>query len=565
MSDPLLLHHDGAKRSHVRAGGAVMGKLLSWLAVSSVLALALGMAGCSKDPVPTAATAPTSGPAGKPDNSLTVLAGSELKDLEPFLPALEKATGVRVVFKYSGTLEAVERIQSGELFDAAWLANNRYALLTPGVKEKVLASERTMITPVVLGIKQSKAKTLGWADANGATNANITWKDIAQAAERNRFSFGMTSPSASNTGFSGLIGVAAALAGKGDALEESDIDAKQLSAFFKAQTLTAGSSGWLADAYVKEQSRMDGMINYASSLHALNAGGKLSEPLTLIYPKEGIITADYPLMLLNNAKRGDYDKVLAYVRSAAFQAPMTQQTYRKPVASDVPFDAKLYPANLIELPFPAKLSVIDAVLQAFDNQIRRPADSSFVLDISGSMNGPRIEQMKTALLGLTGLDTSLSGRFARLRERETISLTAFDDTVRPSEIYTLGKDQREATELRIRNYISSLQTRGGTAIFTATQAAYQEAVTRRGKDPGPFYSVVVLTDGKNNKGLDAQAFEAWYIALPDASKGIRIFAIQFGEAQADELDKLATLSGGRVFNASKTPLAQVFKEIRGYQ
>jgi Ca-activated chloride channel family protein len=528
------------------------------LALSLLTALALTLAGCKRQDA-----APDS--ASEAANSFTILAGSELKDIEPLLPALEQATGLRVVFKYAGTLEAVERLQGGESFDAAWLASNRYALLTPGVKEKVLASERTMLTPVVLGLKQSKAKSLGWLDAGGQARPALTWKDIAQAAEQGRFSFGMTSPSASNTGFSGLIGLAAALAGKGDALEEKDIDAKRLSAFFKAQTLTAGSSGWLAQAYVKEQAHIDGMINYAASLHALNAGGQLAEPLALIYPQEGILTADYPLMLLNNARRADYDRLLAFVRSPAFQKPMTQQTFRKPVAAEVAFDARLYPANLVELPFPARLAVVDAVLQAFDDQIRRPADSSFVLDISGSMRGERLAQMKTALLGLTGVDSTLSGRFARLREREKISLLAFDDSVRPAEFFTLKARQREVAEQGIRSYVDALQVNGETAVFTAAQAAYQAAAQRRKADPGRFYSVVLLTDGESNKGLSSQEFEAWYSALPEADKGIRIYAIQFGEARAEQLEALASLTGGRVFNATKTPLAQVFKEIRGYQ
>ena len=542
------------------------------LALSLLTALALGLSGCNKREETSAAPA-SAPPAAKAASSFTILAGSELKDIEPLLPALEQATGLHVVFKYAGTLEAVERLQSGEKrgegsgenFDGAWLASNRYALLTPGVKEKILASERTMLTPVVLGLKQSKAKSLGWLDSNGQQRPGITWKDIAQAAEQGRFSFGMTSPSASNTGFSGLIGLAAALAGKGDALEEKDIDAKRLSAFFKAQTLTAGSSGWLAQAYVKEQSHIDGLINYAASLHALNASGQLTEPLALIYPQEGILTADYPLMLLNNAKRADYDKLLAFVRSAAFQKPMTQQTFRKPVAAEVAFDAKLYPSTLIELPFPARLAVIDAVLQAFDDQIRRPADSSFVLDISGSMRGERLAQMKTALLGLTGVDNTLSGRFARLREREKISLLAFDDTVRPAQNFTLRAQQREAAEQAIRGYINGLQASGGTAVFSAAQIAYQTALERRKADPGRFYSVVLLTDGESNQGLSGSEFAAWYGALPEADKSLRIYAIQFGEARADQLEALASLSGGRVFNATRTPLAQVFKEIRGYQ
>lgn len=500
-----------------------------------------------------------------PINQLTILAGSELKDLEPLIPAMEQATGLKIKFNYSGTLEAVERLSSGEQTDAAWFASNRYALLTPGVKDKVLQSERTMITPVVLGIKKSKAIELGWVNKDGSTNTKITWKDIAQAAEKGRFSFGMTSPSASNTGFSGLMGLAAALAGKGDALEVADINAGQLTSFFKAQALTAGSSGWLADAYVKEQNRIDGMINYGSVVHALNAGGTLTEPLAIIYPQDGILSADYPLMLVNAAKRADYDKLMAYVRSAAFQQPMSAQTFRKPVSPDVQFDAKLYPANLIELPFPAKLAVVDAVLDAFDNQIRRPADSTFVLDISGSMRGDRMTQMKTALQGLTGLDETLSGRFARLRERERISMMAFDDKVRPESTFQLDKANRSTTEGNVRDYIEQLRAEGGTAIYSAAQSAYIQAKTRRATDPSRYYSVVLLTDGENNQGMRLNDFETWYNALPAADKGIRIFAIQFGEAKAEELDVLARLSGGRVFNATKTPLKQVFKEIRGYQ
>ncbi len=534
-------------------------KALPMLGLAAALLLGTLLA-CSRDDPKAAADG-----AAANAKQFSILAGSEVRDLEPLLPALEKATGLHLRFTYAGTLDAVERIQAGEQFDAAWLASNRYAMLTPGVKERVLASERTMLTPVVLGLKRSKAQSLGWADAAGNSIADVTWKDIAQAAEKGRFSFGMTSPSASNTGFSGLIGLAAALAAKGDALEVADIDARQLGAFFKAQTLTAGSSGWLAEAYVNEQTRIDGMINYASTLHALNAGGKLSEPLTLIFPREGIITADYPLMLLNNARRADYDQLLAYVRSPAFQAPMTRQTFRKPVAAEVVFDPKLYPASLIELPFPAKLSVIDAVLQAFDNEIRRPADSSFVLDISGSMNGPRMEQMKAALLGLTGLDTSLSGRFARLRDRETISLTAFDDSVRPAVVLSLTKERRDAAEKRIRDYVAALRAEGGTAIFTATRTAYLQSLSRRAREPERFYSVVLLTDGENNQGLDGAQFEAWYNSLPESDKRIRIFAIQFGEARADQLESLARLTGGRVFNATRTPLSLVFKEIRGYQ
>ena len=295
--------------------------------------------------------------------TLSVLAGSELKDMEPLLPRIQAATGVMLQMHYSGTLDAVEKLQAGEAYDLAWLSSNRYALLTPGVKERIHASERIMITPVVLGLKASKARELGWTD-----NPNVTWKDIADAAGQGRFTFGMTSPSSSNTGFSGLLGLAAALSGKGDALEAKDVDAKGLAAFFRAQRLASGSSGWLADAYVKEQDRIDGMINYANVLLAMNRSGELREPLALIYPKEGILSADYPLMLLDASKRAAYDKVVSYLRSTEVQKTILDTTLRRPVNPEVPVDAKLYPATLIELAFPARYEVVNAILDSFDSE-----------------------------------------------------------------------------------------------------------------------------------------------------------------------------------------------------
>jgi Ca-activated chloride channel family protein len=494
-------------------------------------------------------------------NILTVRAGSELKDIEPLLPLIEKATGISLKMQYSGTIDAVEKLQAGEEVDVAWLASNHYAMLIPAVKTRIAASERTMMTPVVLGIKESKAKELGWVN-----NPNVSWKDIANAAIQQKFTFGMTSPSSSNTGFSGLLGLSAALSGKGDALEEKDIDTKRLSAFFKAQRLTAGSSGWLADAYIKEQDKVDGIINYASSLILLNQGTNLKEKLVLIYPKDGIITADYPIMLINPAKQEAYKKVMGYIRGIEFQKAMAASTFRRPINPDVQV-ADNAPATLIELAFPAKLAVVDAILTAFDNNLRLPTDSTFVLDKSGSMSGDRIDDLKKSMTGLSGSDTSISGRFSRFRNREQIYLLPFSNDFGEVEKFDMGNDAKtnQSALSALSEKIKAIEAEGGTAIFSATQKAYQSAMERRHADPSRFYSIVVMTDGENNNGISISNFENWYQSLPEADKGIKIFPILFGEANVGELKQLADLSGGKTFDSRKSGLQSIFKEIRGYQ
>lgn len=493
---------------------------------------------------------------------LSVLAGSELKDIDPLLPEIAKATGVTLQMHYVGTLDAVEKLGAGEKYDLAWLASNRYAMLVPEAKARIAASERTMLTQVVLGIKEQKAQALGWAG-----NSQIGWKDIAKAANQGKFTFGMTSPTSSNTGFSGLLGLAAALSGKGDALEEKDIDTKSLVTFFRAQRLTSGSSGWLAEAYLHDQDKVDGIINYASTLQMLNRDPQLKQKLVLIYPQDGIVTADYPIMLLDPAKREAYDKLVAYLHGAAFQQAMTSMTLRQPINPDVASAAESPAQALIELPFPAKRDVVDTILAAFDNQLRLPTDSTFVLDTSGSMEGQRIDDLKKAMLSLAGADSTLSGRFARFRNREQIYLLPFSNFFAETERFDMGNSTKVNQQIlkELNERINKLYADGGTAIFSATQQAYQEAASRRQQDPNRFYSLVVMTDGENNQGIDVDEFIRWYKNLPAADRGIKIFPVLFGEANASELRHLAEITGGKVFDSRKVGLQSIFKEIRGYQ
>jgi ABC-type molybdate transport system substrate-binding protein len=63
-----------------------------------------------------------------PAKTLTVLAGSELKDLEPLLPDLEKATGYRLSMTYVGSLDGAERIVNGDRSQLAWFSSGKYLL-----------------------------------------------------------------------------------------------------------------------------------------------------------------------------------------------------------------------------------------------------------------------------------------------------------------------------------------------------------------------------------------------------------------------------------------------------
>lgn len=498
-------------------------------------------------------------------NAFTILAGSELKDVDAQLgEEIRKATGLDVRFSYAGTLDAIDRLNAGESFDAVWVSHGKYLAMNPDLKSRIVAQEKIMLSPVILGVKRSKAEALGW------DRQDPTWKDIADAAGAGTFTFGMTNPTASNTGFTALVGIAAALASNPDALTAADVANPALKTFFQGQRMTAGSSGWLADAYAADASKVDGIINYESVILSLNANGKLGEPLVPVYPREGIITADYPLMLLNSGKRAEYERLIAYLRSSAFQSRLSAATLRRPVNAESTPAVAIPKRTLIELPFPGQPQIIDALLDAFLADVRVPSTSRFVLDLSGSMNEQgRIDQLKAAMDTLAGGDPgTLGNRYARFQNRERIGLIPFSN----QPMRTLGFDmgttsaENEATLAAIKTAVAGMHPDGGTAIYDSVQRAMSELALEKRTDDAPrYYTIVLMTDGENTQGLSLRELLRWRESQSDAVKSIRVFPIVFGNADADEMKALAEATGGKAFDAKAGSLAMVFKDIRGYQ
>ena len=525
--------------------------LLSFGALMSVLAL---LCACSRHSEQDTAAAPPKAA------DLQILAGSELKELEPDIKGAARTVGLTVEVSYSGTLDMVDRINAGEQFDAILPPNGAYPVLA--LTRKPVAREKLFYSRVALGVKSSKARALGW------DRRAPTWIDVVQAVKDHELVYGMTNPTSSNTGMSALFAVASAIAKKTEDLSASEVDREKLKDFLAGQKLTAGSSGWLAEAYVRDQSRLDGLVNYEAVLLRLNEQPGLSEPLAVIYPQDGVISADYPLMLLNEAKRQAFEQLVAALRSDAFQAGPVARMFLRPSNPNVARAAKLSGDAVAELSFPNRLEVIDAVLAAYQSELRRPATSIYLLDVSGSMRGRRIEQVRNALEVLTGAEGSgVTARFVRFQRRERVVLVPFSSRPGEPALFALEDASSEAESYQaLRTYAAGLQAHGGTAIYSALEIAYGLASQELARDHDRVVTVVLLTDGENNQGLSYEEFRSRFVQA-QASTGLRVptFAILFGEASSSELDEIARLTGGRAFDGRHANLATVFKEIRGYQ
>ena len=531
--------------------------------VAVLAASALLLTGC----IPSFTGGTTDGgTTGLPNDGTTlrVLAGSEVKDMVPILEEAAATIGVKVAFEYVGTLAGTELVASGGAagkYDATWFPNNRYLSLLPGASSAITSSVKIMSSPVVLGLRKSVAHRLGW-DATAPT-----WAELAAAASAGEFTYGMTNPAASNSGFSALVAVATALSGTGSALTDADIRAvtPAMTSFFSGQKLTAGSSGFLADKFIANPDVVDGIINYESVLMGLKPSG---EQLTIVTPSDGVVTSDYPLTLLSSAdasKKPLFDKLTAWLTTKKVQQEIVTQTKRRPGVPGVDTGSTFPGGILFDTPFPNTLDVANTLISTYLESVRSPAQTLFVLDTSGSMGGDRIAALQQALKNLAGADASTAGGFAAFRSRERVTLIPFSSSTDTPIVIDVPDGDKSATLAQIRSQADGLVADGGTAIYDSLETAYKLALKQQKERPDTFVSIVLMTDGENTDGATESDFEKFYASLGSGKSKIATFVVLFGNANVDELTQVATLTGGKVFDALNGDLAGAFQDIRGYQ
>lgn len=448
---------------------------------------------------------------------LRVLASPELADLGPVLTELKRATGVELAMEHRGTVEASRSLAG---FDLAWLSTNRFLRLRDA--EPALSTS-IMLSPVVLGVRPGKRSVLG---------EQPTWADVADRAALGEFRFGMADPRVSGGGMAALIGVATAAAGTGAALRTEDVSCDRIQGFLAGRGFSAADP---VDEFVR--SGVDGVVAHESELLALNASGRLSAPLEIVYPRDGIVLSDYPLMLVEPAHRAAYDRIVAWLRSAEAQQMISERTFRRPVDPATPRGEKLRADIGTALYFPSSQEVIDRLL-VFHDRAGEGRQVIFVLDYSTSMRGARIAGLREAFASLNGFDRFYVG--------ETVTIVRFAGTVLQERSITVrGKQDLDA----LLAVVASDDLRDHTAIWGALDHALRLA---RGEA-----SVVLMTDGENNAGPSVNEF------LRVGRGEVPVYPIRFGEADRAELDRVAQASGGRLVEAGAKSLLEAVREIRG--
>src|SRR5262249_42302366 len=160
-------------------------------------------------------------------------------------------------------------------------------------------------------------------------------------------------------------------------------------------------------------------------------------------------------------------------------------------------------------------------------QARMPVNVSLVIDKSGSMTGPKIEQAKeAAILALS-----------RLSPRDRVSIIAFDHRV---EVVVPAGPFENFEEMRSR--IKRITPGGQTAIYAAVRQAAQSV--KEAVSPEAVSRVILMSDGQANVGPSSVA-DLERLGREIGGEGISVTTIGLGlDYNEDLMTRLALVSDG---------------------
>ncbi|WET75988.1 substrate-binding domain-containing protein [Rhizobium croatiense] len=519
-----------------------MRALLSGLA----LLTALGLTGCN--------------PFGQ-GPEFSIVSGSENTVLQPIVEEFCKQKNATCTFKYEGTLDIGLALQSdqGVTQDAVWPASSVWVDMFD-TRRRVKNLTSIAQTPVVLGVRRSKAEQLGWI------GRDVLMKDILAAVESGSLKFLMTSATQSNSGASAYLAMLSSALGNKPVIEPGDLDDKNVQesvrSLLSGVVRSSGSSGWLADLYVDSAGKgYDAMWNYEAVLKETNdkLAALSQEPLYAIYPADGVAMADSPIGFVDHGRGPEvqtfFNDLLAYLRSGPVQQRIADTGRRIPltdVAAKPEPKWNFDPTRLVTAIRMPEPGVIRQALTLYQAALRKPSLTALCLDFSGSMQGDGEDQLQKAMRFLLTPDEA-SKVLVQWSPADQIIVIPFDSSVRNMFMASGNPLEQEG----LLNEISRQKADGGTNMYACAQRALQQ-IARTDRLSTYLPAIVIMTDGRSDD--QSRAFmSAWNAIEPR----VPIFGITFGDADKTQLDALAKQTTARVFDGG-SDLATAFRTARGY-
>jgi Ca-activated chloride channel homolog len=448
-----------------------------------------------------------------------------------------------------------------------------------------------MLTPLVIAMPKPMAEALGYPDTPlGFADVLALAQDPAGWAGKGHpewgpFRFGKTNPHFSTSGLAETVAQYYAATGKTRDLTLEDLARPDVDAYSRAvesavvhygdTTLTFLNNlyrsdrrgdpfGYASAVAVEEKSVVD--YNRGNPDGILDPGEKPRKPrvpLVAIYPKEGTLFSDNPLMILDAPWVSSKEAAAARKFSTFVTEKKNQQRILKfgfrpgnpAVSIGAPITAALgldpnQPQTTLEVPSPP---VLAGVIDRWD-EARKKARVLLVIDVSGSMGDEADPRT-----GATKLDLAKKAAIAALDQfqpDDEVGLRVFSTDISSEsptdylDLVPIGlvSDNKAALERNIRSLVPTQ----GTPLYTVAHDSYQKILDEF--DATRINAVVLLSDGRNedDRNNDLPGLLKFLRSRNEgeSTKPVRIFPIAYG-SDADEatLKRIAEATNAAAYSA----------------
>ncbi|WP_144241092.1 substrate-binding domain-containing protein [Fimbriimonas ginsengisoli] len=497
--------------------------------------------------------------------SVSFLTGSETEPLRPLVEQYARKAGVQVTFESKGAVDIMLGLKSGDnRYDAIWPSNSMWVTL--GGNSQVKEGQSIMRTPVILWVKRSTAKELGWI---GKT---VKMQDILPANQSGKLNMLVTSATQSNSGASAYFGYLSAFSGAPAVLGEEHLNRpdvrKKIKSFYDNIKHSFGSSKWAKDYFIDHYDEFNSMINYESmgieANRTLASSGR--EPLYAVYPVDGLTIADCPMYYVDHGddKKHQFIRGLQqFLQSPEAQQEIMRQGWRVGAAGmgTASNDSAAFSPDwgvdmkrvLQPIRFPSP-QVIEKGLSLYQTVLRRPIARAYCLDFSGSMEGEGQRQVKQAMRLILDPEEARK-HFLDIGPDDITVVITFDSEVIHQWVVR-GNDPKELRDLNAKVQAESI--RGGTDIFLPVEEAigYFKSIPNLERH---MVSVELMTDGRSDSG----SVEEVMAKMSQTGVKVPVYSIGFGDADDSQLQEIAKRTSAKYFDGKKD-LVKTFREVSGY-
>lgn len=446
-------------------------------------------------------------------------------------------------------------------------------------------SPPTALAPVVMAIWESRlqaiqnkngGKPVGWEELLAVMNSPNGWADYGISGDRTTVYYGHTDPYISSTALSTLIAefYASARYNAGETnlrrLEKKQVQNEAVQAGVRQiESLIKHYSSRTTEfkEYIAQgPNYLDFVALEENDLIYINQGKtqyKPPEKLVALYPKEGTFWHEHPFSIpiadwVTDEQRAAAKVFAEYVRSEAVQRKIMEQGFRPvnpkvpigyPIAPELGVDPN-QPATVLAVPDPDVIAAVQASWQ----YVKKQGDILLVIDISGSMGGDKIDQVRTAAVKF--LDA--------MPKQNRLGLTVFND--RAQELVPPGLVEDVSGEIRAD--IEGLQAKNGTALYDTLIQTVEElqttAATADNRDR--IRAIVLLSDGQDT--ASSSTLNQVIAKISEARTGrspVLIIPVAYGsDADIGSLNSIAQASATKVQSGDPKDIQKLLEIISSY-